>query len=283
MRSAALGLIAGAILTPPPAGADDALDRFRPTLVYDRDERDRTTAVDAIAPRLGDRDSVDLEGERPGREVVHGHRARDSRGRTWLQYWLFFLTNTQDRGVVRTGRHEGDWELVQLRLDHRGRPDLATLSQHSWAEGCPPAELRSDHGAPVIHVANGSHALLSHPGVGDRQWPDPDDEADGRGRRVRPPVVELADGRPGWTRWPGRWGDSDAGIVPGEQSSPRGPAFAEGGAWRDPAAFHDDRARGCGADPPRRAWQWPLLAALVALALLLPLRRATYNRRRDRA
>ena len=279
MRSAALGLIAGAILTPPAAGAEDALHRLRPTLAYDRDERDRTTAVDAIVPRLDDHDRVNLEGERRGREVVYGRRARDSRGRTWLQYWLFFLTNTQDRGIVRTGRHEGDWELYQLRLDRRGHADLVTLSQHSWAEGCRPSELPSAQGAPVVHVANGSHALYSGPQVGDRQWPDPDDHAEGRGRRVRPPVIEIADGEPGWTRWPGRWGDSEAGIVPGEQSSPRGPAFAEGGAWRDPAAYHEDRARDCGAGPPRRTWQWPLVVALLAGAVLLAIRRATYTPR----
>jgi hypothetical protein len=273
--------MAAAILTPGATAATDPdLDRLRPTLIYSDKEEDRTTAVDAIVPRLGDRDHVDLSGDRPGREVVYGHRVRDRDGRTWLQYWLFFLANTQDRGIVNTGRHEGDWELVQLRLDRRGRPDLATLSQHSWAEGCTGPRLRREHGAPVVYVANGSHALYSTPRTGDRQWPDPNDEADGDGRRVRPPVVEIDDGDPAWTRWPGRWGASEAGIVPGEQSSPRGPAFQDGGAWRDPAGFHEDRARRCGAKPPRRAWQWPLMAGLLLPVVLLGVRRATYNRRR---
>lgn len=280
MRSAVAGLMAIAILTPARAAADDALKRLRPTLVYSDAERDRTTSVDRIAPRLGEGDRIDLRRERPAREVVYGHEARGGDGRRWLQYWLFFLTNTQDRGIVRTGRHEGDWELFQLRLDDAGRPDLATLTQHSWAEGCPPGRLRSERGAPVVFVANGSHALYSEPGVGDRQWPDPDDEADGRGRRVRPAVVAIEDGRPGWTRWPGRWGDSEAGLVPGEQSSPRGPAFYEDAAWRDPSGFHAARAIECGAAPPRRAWQWPAVLALLSIAVLLGVRRATYNRRR---
>jgi hypothetical protein len=278
MRSAVAGLMAAAILTPGAAAGDELLDKYRPTLVYDSAERDRTTAVDAIVPRLDDHERVDLSGERPGREVVYGHRARDRAGRTWLQYWLFFLTNAQDRGIVRTGRHEGDWELIQLRLNARGDPQLATLSQHSWAEGC--TNLRREDAAPVVYVANGSHALYSDTGTGDRQWPDPNDEADGRGRRVRPDVVPIADGNPDWTRWPGRWGASEAGIVPGEQSSPRGPAFQDGGAWQDPAAFHEERARSCGSGPPRRAWQWPLMVGVLLAAVLLGVRGATYNRRR---
>jgi hypothetical protein len=281
MRSAVAGLMAAAILTPAATAVTDPdLSRLRPMLVYSDEEKDRTTAVDAIAPRLGDRDRVDLSDERPGREVVYGRRVRDRSGRTWLQYWLFFLTNGQDRGIVKTGRHEGDWELLQLRLDERGGPQLATLTQHSWAEGCHAQRLRREDGAPVVYVANGSHALYSTPRTGDRQWPDPDDEADGDGRRVRPPVVEIGDGGPSWTRWPGRWGASEAGIVPGEQSSPRGPAFQGGDAWRDPAAFHEDRARDCGSKPPRRAWQWPLALGLVLLVVVLGVRRATYNRRR---
>jgi hypothetical protein len=274
MRSAVAGLIAAGILTADAPAADPLLDRYRPTLVYSHKERDRTTAVDAIVPRLGDRDRVDLEDERPGREVVYGHRVRDPEdGRTWLQYWLFYLYNGQDRGVLRSGRHEGDWELVQLRLGPGGGPDRMTLSQHSWAEGC-----AHRGGAPVVFVANASHALYSRPATHDRQWPDPDDEADGRGRRVRPPVTPIADGDPAWTRWPGRWGDSEAGIVPIEHPSPRGPAFQERRPWQGPSAYDAAHARDCGSLPPRRAWQWPLAIGVLALAALLAARRATYNR-----
>src|SRR5215204_1412695 len=41
--------------------------------------------------------------------------ARRSGG--WQQYWLWFEDNTQDRGILRSGRHAGDWEMVQYRLD----------------------------------------------------------------------------------------------------------------------------------------------------------------------
>jgi hypothetical protein len=245
MRSAVAGLIAAGILTADAPAADPLLERYRPTLAYSDKERDRTTAVDTIVPRLGSEDSVDLEDERPGREVVYG------------------------RGILKSGRHEGDWEFVQLRLGPGGRPDRMTLSQHSWAEGC-----ARGGGGPVVFVANAAHALYSTRGTHDRQWPDPDDEADGRGRRVRPPVEPFG----AWAGWPGTWGDSDAGIVPIEQSSPRGPAFQERRPWQRPSAFDAAHARDCGSLPPRRAWQWPVAIGLLALAALLAARWATYNR-----
>ena len=279
MRSAVAGLIAAGILTPGAAAADrELLERHRPLLRYDAQERDRTTAVDAIARRLtGDR--VDLENERRGRELVYGRAVRDGDGETWLQYWLFFLTNDQDRGIVRTGRHEGDWELAQVRLNRGGRPHRVVLAQHSWAEGCGWDEIEHVGEAPVVYVANASHALYAKPGDHDRPFPDPTDEADGRGRSARPPVVPISERAPRWVAWPGRWGDSEARLPP-EQSSPRGPAFQDDDRFRNPAAFAADRARDCGAGAPRRLWQWPLLGAiLIAIAAAIEARRrATYNR-----
>ena len=38
-------------------------------------------------------------------------------------------------------------------------------------------------------------------------------------------------------RWPGRWGATRAGWVPGEMDSPRGPAFQPQGRWSDPGAW----------------------------------------------
>ena len=50
----------------------------------------------------------------------------------WRQWWLGFAQNDQDRGIVRTGRHAGDWELIQIREGVE-----AVYSQHSGAERCP--------------------------------------------------------------------------------------------------------------------------------------------------
>jgi hypothetical protein len=214
------------------------LEQHAPLLRYDSAERDRATAVEALVAKVeGDRVSLRPR-RRPLPDVTYGRRARGSDGRTWLQYWFLYATNPQDRGILRTGRHEGDWEMVQVRLTRDGRPDAATYAQHSWAEAC-------SSWAGVVHVADDSHASYPRAGEHGRPWPDPDDFADGRGRSARPEVRPFGD----WVRWPGRWGRSEASWVPGEQSSPRGPAFQEEGAWRDPAAFHAS-ARACGSGAP---------------------------------
>ena len=171
-------------------------------------------------------------GERPGTfaaaPVAYERRVGD-----WVQWWLPFGRNDQDRGIVRTGRHAGDWELVQVRVDDAGHPVEAVFAQHSGAERCPWSAIEKRGGAPVIYLANGSHAAYFRPGARDRTWPDPNDEADGRGRAVVPAVEPLGE----WARWPGRWGGAEASWVPGEMDSPRGPAFQPQGRWSDPDAW----------------------------------------------
>jgi hypothetical protein len=97
---------------------------------------------------------------------------------------------------------------------------------------------------------------------------------------VRPAVVAIDERAPRWVAWPGRWGDSRAGLVPGEESSPHGPAF-QPERWDDPAAFHEEQARTCGAGPPGRTWQTLLSIALLGLVLVL-LVRAVLRRLRAR-
>ena len=156
-------------------------------------------------------------------------------GGRWLQYWRWHVQNTQDRGIVNTGRHEGDWELVQVRVDGRERPVEAVYAQHSVAERCGWRSVRTRRGAPVAYLANGSHAAYFRRGVRDRMFPDPNDEAEGRGSVSRPPLEVISIDDPGWMRFTGRWGTSRA-RWPAEQSSPRGPAF-QGESWDDPGAF----------------------------------------------
>jgi hypothetical protein len=248
--------------------ADDAalLRAHRPELRYDRSEHHLPTSIEAW--RAG----------RPGKPLIYGRSVRWRDGARWLQYWIFYADNPQDRGLLRTGRHEGDWELVQLRLDSRGRPEHAALRAHTWAQGCRWSELvRNRSGAPVVFVANGSHANYSRPGVHDRPWPDPNDEADGQGRVMRPPVQPIGESAPRWVGWPGRFGNSEASFIPGEQSSPRGPAFQP--EWADPARLERE-ARPCTAQPPGRAWQAPVMIGLVALPAFVLIARA--RRRRGR-
>jgi hypothetical protein len=79
--------------------------------------------ADGRAAGPGDR-LVPVRDPGPGRPLVYGRSARDRQGRLWLQYWLFFADNRQDRGILRTGRHTGDWELLQLRLGLVNRRDV---------------------------------------------------------------------------------------------------------------------------------------------------------------
>ncbi len=55
---------------------------------------------------------------RQGRgDVAYGHARRDGEGRLWLQYWFFYYYD--DKGLLGIEQHEGDWEMVQLRLERR--------------------------------------------------------------------------------------------------------------------------------------------------------------------
>jgi hypothetical protein len=231
----------------------DRQERWPPASV-----RDAARRVPALAPLVA--------GESP-RARVYGRAVRDGAGRTYLQYWTFYEDNPQDRGIVRTGRHEGDWELVQVRLAADGRPDSATYLQHSWAERCGWDRVEREGPAPVVYVGNASHAAYFTAGVHGRPFPDPDDEARGDGARVRPPVERVSRRSPPWMTYAGRWGRSEEGFVPGEHASPPGPAF-QPERWDDPAALAAS-ARPCGAGAPGRWWQWPLVLAAAALLGLL--------------
>jgi hypothetical protein len=248
-------------------GELSALQSYRPILRYDSAEEYFPQQV-STPPGTTE--------VRPGARA-YGHIAKEG-DEIWLQYWLFYAYNPQDRNPLRTGRHQGDWELIQFRLGPDGRPTLAAMSEHSWAEGCAWSELEHDSGgAPILYVANGSHATYSRAGNYDRPFPDPNDEADGQGRELRPAVTQITDRRPSWVDYAGRWGDTEAGIVPGEMSSPFGPRFQESGAWTHPSSYFEDSARPCGSGAPGRPWA---SAVLIGAGLLLAAAAAVVIRRR---
>ncbi|MEZ0292072.1 MAG: Vps62-related protein [Solirubrobacteraceae bacterium] len=218
-------MAAFAALAAPASAASGPLARRAPVVIHAADEPAPLTSVQAFAGQV--------PGVRPGPAVptLYGRREGE-----WLQYWMLFADNPQDRGLLRTGRHEGDWEMVQYRL-RRGRIVQGVYAQHSGAEACGTRGLRiRPSGRPVVFLARGSHAAYFRPGVRDRTWPDPNDHADGLGVRMRPRVVRVTDEAPPWMRYDGRWGASRAGWVPGEMDSPRGPAF-QGVRWDDPSAW----------------------------------------------
>lgn len=256
-------LLAALVCSSSAAAATDAglLRRHAPVLVLDAREPGPPVAVDAF-----------LRGARGHRARraparVYGHAVRDG-GRLWLQYWFFYPDNPQDRGILRSGRHEGDWEMLQVGLDARDRPQDVTFAQHSWRQGCAWEHVQRAGEAPVAYVAHASHATYPRSGEHDRPWPDPDDEARGDGRRVRPPVQVISGERPAWVASPMRWGSSRAAWwSPAEQSSPVGPRFQEDGRWSAPAAWHAG-ARPCASEPPGYPW-WVFAAAVALVAALL--------------
>ena len=217
-----------------------------------------------------------------GAVAAYGRSVALPDGGAWVQYWLYYAYQDQDRGVVRSGRHEGDWELVQFRVSASGRPLEAVYAQHSGAERCGWSSVSLRDGRPVVFASHGSHASYLRAGTRDRLWPDPNDEADGRGLVVRPQLVEITATSPPFMRRSSPWGSSRASrFVPFEQSSPPGPAF-QPARWDDPAAFAAS-ARSCQADCDTVGECDGPEKALTAAAILAPLALvAAWWRRRRR-
>ncbi|HEX4467058.1 MAG TPA: hypothetical protein VH025_07710, partial [Solirubrobacteraceae bacterium] len=159
--------------------------------------------------------------------------------RRWLQYWLFFFYNDFELlgDALRAGLHEGDWEMVQLRLDDVGEtPDLALYTQHKSAGARGWYDVEKAGERPVVYVARGSHACYFDART---RWSGLlYDHADGEGFTVEPALEVAAedDGAYAWMAWRGFWGDtkprSDGLLRRAESNSPRGPGGH--GWWRDP-------------------------------------------------
>ena len=166
---------------------------------------------------------------------VHGHATRAEDGGWWLQYWFFYLFN--NKAFLGFGLHEGDWEMVQVRLDSDEKPQEMAFAQHTHGQRCAwDALTLHDDDRPVVFVARGSQA--SYPFAGKHSAPVIPDYADGKGPRVAGATLDVIDTEdPGWAGWPGRWGSSRARNRL-ESDSPRGPAHQD--KWREPATFHEE-------------------------------------------
>jgi hypothetical protein len=178
---------------------------------------------------------------RPGyANVMYGRAKAGSDERLWLQYWFFYFYNDLHL-AGGAGLHEGDWEMVQLRLGPEGeRPDLAVYAQHTHAGEAAWEDVEKDpasQDSPLVYVGRGSHASYFHAGYqGTGVWYD---LADGK----RPaPLLRLEilhdDDLPGWVRWRGRWGDTQPRIPGLHQPSPPGPLPHK--QWDDPALLVAD-------------------------------------------
>jgi hypothetical protein len=163
------------------------------------------------------------------RNVVYGHAQTDADGRLWLQFWYFYLYNDASF-AGNVGLHEGDWEMVQLRMAGDA-PDLAVYAQHSYCEQRAWPEVERAGDAPVVYPARGTHASYFEPGLHKTEvwW----DIADGL-RRAPPLRLVILDPAPGWLAWPGKWGATKPRF-PWDSDSPPGPLHH--GEWRNPAAL----------------------------------------------
>jgi hypothetical protein len=169
--------------------------------------------------------------------ITYGH-AIEVNGRVWVQYWLWYFYNDYQLSFA-LGTHEGDWEMVQYRMDAAaGQPDIAVYAQHRYAEVRSWDKVETLAGRPVVYVARGSHASYFESGFHQTEaWYD---LADGKRRMPKRPRLEiLGTQEPAWTRWPGRWGDTlpRDGL---ESNSPTGPGAKK--QWLAPDKLLDNQA-----------------------------------------
>jgi hypothetical protein len=201
------------------------------------DDGDAVAATDKIGnPNKNYREQAQkLHQERKYANRVYGHAAVDRDGDQWLQYWLWFFFNDYNLigHFLKAGLHEGDWEMVQIRI-RGGAPDLAVYAQHKTAQAREwrQVDLAPGTQRPIVYVARGSHASYFEPGTHwTGHWFD---HADGKRRspELKLEIVDEQDASWDWVRWPGRWGDTVAGGSPLDSNSPVGPAAHD--QWDDP-------------------------------------------------
>lgn len=155
------------------------------------------------------------------------HRVISAGGLIWNQYWLWYLYNPW--GIGGVGKHEGDWEMVQIGVtpERRAAPILMTCSQHHNGGKREYWSVEMDDENPVVYVALGSHANYFAPG---RQGGGID-LCDGQGLELA--EYELRDFGD-WAEWPGRWGNST-----GEGKSPESPG-CQIIRWKTPHLYHSN-------------------------------------------
>lgn len=159
---------------------------------------------------------------------AYGRAVYDGNDKLWLQYWFFYYFNPQN--ILGQGVHEGDWEMIQVRLNDSLQADYATYAQHNAGESRNWIEVTTttDGFHPVVWVARDSHASYFESGENTR-WPCPTDFFDGASAdQVIPAVIEIEGNTdPRWVGWMGRWGAGGA---------PDGPAH-KGDQWSDPGKW----------------------------------------------
>ncbi len=189
---------------------------------------------DFIESTRGDyqRQYSDLRAANPDfRNVIYA-RSVERDAFLWLQYWFAYFFNDYQL-AWGIGVHEGDWEMIQLRMSAQAsddaepgsaEPDIAVYAQHNFCEIRPWPEVKrlaqeqQEEGAPVtpgaserplVFAGRGSHASFFEPGFHSTDFYD---ITNGKRRAKTDARLEvIGDPPPDWLRWPGRWGGPGAG------------------------------------------------------------------------
>lgn len=179
---------------------------------------------------LGDARRMERDPRYPGR--LYGRLVRDGDGRDWLQYWFWLYYNPKN--LFGFGKHEGDWEMIQIGLAADGRPGILAYAQHDSGEARRADEaewVERDGGRhPVVYVAPLSHA--SYFQAGTHPYPIGIDHPYGDGPEGWLAVERFGD----WVHWPGRWGNAERVIAGRIGNGPPSPS-RQGAKWTDPAAW----------------------------------------------
>jgi hypothetical protein len=216
-------------------GGTLTLDMLAPGAYPGQSKDDRVVDTTAHGAGTYPPQAAALHAESGLANCVYGHVATGSDERTWLAYWCFYFYNDFNLlgPFLHAGDHEGDWEMIQLRLDPASEtPDLAVFAQHTHAEERPWTGVQREGDRPVVYPARGSHASYFAPGT---HWTGAwFDHADGThpGPPLRLHVLGEGDG---WATWPGYWGGTVKAaddLNPLDDSSPRGPG--RHAQWADP-------------------------------------------------
>jgi hypothetical protein len=180
---------------------------------------------------------VALRKERPelrNKIVARAVRDPDS-DQLWLQYWFWYFYNDYQL-AFNVGRHEGDWEMIQLGLENE-IPVIAVYAQHDVAEKRPWDRVQKtgpNGETPLVFSSRGSHASYFEAGLFETQaWID---IADGKRSAKKTDLIILGDELPEWAQWQGRWGDTEPRIRRVETPSPTGPVM-HGDQWSRPGKW----------------------------------------------
>ena len=209
------------------------------------DRLDETGDILAAARRM--------QGDETYANRVYGRVVR-CRDRRWLQYWFWLYYNPKH--LLGFGRHEGDWEMIQLGLREDDEPELVTYAQHDRGERKRFEQLephRENDGVhPIVYVAPFSHA--SYFEAGTHFYLGGTDNPDGRVVMPLPALEEFGE----WGSWEGRWGNSRGVLWPWSPGKLGGRSPASPGKqepkWSNPQGFHDQAQE----RPPREsrlAWK----------------------------